>query len=81
MSDEQQPAPPAVRLEHVSKSFGWNEVLKDVSIAAPSGRRVMLGGRAAEASSIAGSSPQVPQTIWKKLPSWRGKFPRACSST
>jgi len=44
--------PDAIRLEHVSKSFAGNQVLKDVSIAIPNGQSFGLLGRSGTGKSV-----------------------------
>lgn len=45
-------APPAVRLEHVTKSFGARKVLDDVSFEVPAGRSVVILGRSGTGKSV-----------------------------
>ncbi len=46
------PAPPAVRLEQVTKSFGARKVLDDVSFEVPAGRSVVILGRSGTGKSV-----------------------------
>jgi phospholipid/cholesterol/gamma-HCH transport system ATP-binding protein len=47
-----EPATPAVRLEHVTKSFGARRVLDDVSFEVPAGRSVVILGRSGTGKSV-----------------------------
>jgi phospholipid/cholesterol/gamma-HCH transport system ATP-binding protein len=47
-----RPSRPAVRLEHVSKSFGSRKVLDDVSFEVPVGRSVVILGRSGTGKSV-----------------------------
>lgn len=46
------PAIQAVRLEHVSKSFGTRKVLDDVSLEVPAGRSLVILGRSGTGKSV-----------------------------
>lgn len=50
--DATGPATPAVRLEHVTKSFGARTVLDDVSFEVPAGRSVVILGRSGTGKSV-----------------------------
>jgi phospholipid/cholesterol/gamma-HCH transport system ATP-binding protein len=45
-------APPFVRLEHVTKSFGTRKVLDDVSLEVPAGRGFVILGRSGTGKSV-----------------------------
>ncbi|HET9266416.1 MAG TPA: ABC transporter ATP-binding protein [Vicinamibacterales bacterium] len=48
----EKPSSPAVRLEHVSKSFGARKILDDVSFEVPAGRSVVILGRSGTGKSV-----------------------------
>jgi phospholipid/cholesterol/gamma-HCH transport system ATP-binding protein len=44
--------PPAVELQHVTKSFGSRRVLDDVSVTIPAGRSLCILGRSGTGKSV-----------------------------
>ena len=50
--DESLPRPPVLRTEHIYKSFGTNEVLKDFSMSLHKGENVVVLGKSGSGKSV-----------------------------